>query len=179
MANTLSKKELKESMTSIFDALIGGMDEEAKADPFFAFIASKKEWLGDPEEMGCMINFRLTKTISAVVKETLQTKDRIVCDIYTDWNLFDSHVTNLCSKLYGGGCSADRGRHIVKSFIKYRLAGCLPIFDPKPENYHHPLTGTPLQWMNFVEGIGHLKYGHPEKYLMAYKELIETHINIK
>ncbi len=170
----MNKKELKEQMASIFDAMGASMDKEAKADPLFSFIESRKQWLGDPEEMGTMIYFELNNIIDAAVKNTLNTKDNTICDIYTDWSLFDNHVTNLCSKLYGRGCSADRGRFIVKSFIKYRLTGELPVFDPKPENYHHPKTGTPEQWMNLVEGIGHLKYGHLEKYLLAYKELMEA-----
>jgi hypothetical protein len=170
----MKKNKLKTEMTSIFDVLFTRMDEEAKADPLFAFIENRKQWLGDPEEMGIMISFEFNSIINSLVKQTLNTNDNIICDIYTDWSLFDNHVTNLCSKLYGGGCSADRGRFIVKSFIKYRLTGELPVFDPKPENYHHPETGTPEQWMNFVEGVGHLKYGHLEKYLLAYKELLIT-----
>ncbi|MFA5790733.1 MAG: hypothetical protein WC976_06705 [Caldisericia bacterium] len=168
----ISKKNLKKGMTAIFDGILGSMSTKAKADPLFAYLSSKKEWLGDPEDMNVMIFHDLNNIINEVVKKTLGVNDHIICNIYTDWNLFDLHVTELCSRLYGPACCADRGRFIVKSFIKYRITKKLPVFNPKPENYHHPETGTPKQWMAFVESIDDLKYGDPRRYLVAYKDLI-------
>lgn len=170
----MNKTNLQNEMKSIFDAMLKNIDDNAKSDPLFEFIASKKEWLGDPEEMDCMIASPFENIISTVVKTALKTDDDEICAIYTDWDFFDCHVTKLCTKLYGGMCSADKGRYIVKSFIQYRLTGSLPLFDPKPENYHHPETGTPEQWMRFVKGLFFLKYGNPEKYLSALNDLMEV-----
>ena len=72
------------------------------------------------------------------------------------------------------GC-ADKGRFIVKSYIKYKLTGELPVFDSESGNYPHiakPETGTPPIWMNFIEGIASLRLGNPTQYLLIYQVLL-------
>ena len=168
----MTKQELKEAMGAIFDKILSDAGDEAKTDPLFAFISEQKEWLGDPEEMDIIITHKFFNIIDECVKQALHTDDWIVCSIYTHWSFFDNHVTTLCEKLYGPMGSADKGRFIVKSYIKYKLTGELPVFDPKPENYHHPKTGTPQMWMNFIEGIASLRLGNPTQYLLIYQVLL-------
>jgi hypothetical protein len=170
----MDKQELKEAMESFFNKILSDAGDEAKKDPLFAFILEQKEWLGDPEEMYVMIVVKLYGIINECVKESLHTTDYVIQSIFTHWAFFDNHVTNLCEKLYGPMGSADKGRFIVKSYIKYKLTGELPAFDPKSGNYHHPKTGTPQMWMNFIEGIAALQLGSPTKYFLIYQVLIDT-----
>ena len=165
----MKKEELKKAMTTIFDSIISDVKAESQSNPLFDFILSNKEWIGDPEEMDIMINHKFKNIIEECVSQTYNSEDHIIGMIYTNWGLFDNNVTELTTRLEGSGCCADRGRTIVKSYIGYKITGNLPVWD---DNYGSPKKGTPLQWMNFIEGIANLYYGRPDKYLMAFKELI-------
>ena len=168
----MNEEELKEAMGVIFDNLLSKASEESRNDPLYKFILDKKSWLGNPEEMYVMIVAKFYGIIQECIRESLQTNDYTIQSIFTHWAFFDDHVTVLCERLYGPMGSADKGRFIVKSYIKYELTGELPVFDPKPENYHHPKTGTPQMWMNFIEGIASLLLGNPTEYLLIYQVLL-------
>ena len=165
----LIDEELKQSMQVIFDRLQTSADKNAEQSPLWDFLVTKKQWLGDPEDMDTMIMFPFRNIIDLLIKTTIPKADWLVKDIYKDWAFFDNNITNLCSQFYGGGGSADRGRVIVKSAIKYRLTGELPVFDGK---YWNPKTGTPEMWMELVEGLGRLKYGKFDVYFKALNTLV-------
>lgn len=165
----IEKEELKKAMTTIFDSILSNAKSEAQRNPLFEFILDNREWIGDPEEMDIMINYKFKCIIEECVSQTYNSEDHIIKMIYTNWSLFDNNVTELTTRLEGVGCCADRGRTIVKSYIKYKITGNLPVWG---DNYGAPKIGTPLQWMNFIEGIANFYYGRPDKYLMAFKELI-------
>ena len=167
----MNEEELKETMGVIFDNLLSKASEESRNDPLYKFILEQKSWLGNPEEMYVMIVAKFYGIIQKCVRESLQTKDYTIQSIFTHWAFFDDHVTILCERLYGPMGSADKGRFIVKSYIKYKLTGELPVFDPESGNYHHPKTGTPQMWMNFIEGIASLLLGSPTKYFLIYEVL--------
>jgi len=167
-----SEKDIKTTMKAIFESISKSMSKDVRANPLYKYMKANEEWFGDPEEMHTMIICPFHNIIDELVKGSIENATDLVYGIYEDWDFFDQNVTELCKYLYGYVCCADRGRFIVKSAMNWAITGELPVFDPKPENFHHPETGTPEQWMNFVEGIYALKYGHPAKYLKAYKELI-------
>jgi hypothetical protein len=168
----MNEEELKEAMGVIFDNLLSKASEESRNDPLYKFILDKKSWLGNPEEMYVMIVAKFYGIIQECIRESLQTNDYTIQSIFTHWAFFDDHVTILCERLYGPMGSADKGRFIVKSYIKYKLTGELPVFDPESGNYHHPKTGTPQMWMNFIEGIASLLLGSPTEYLLIYQVLL-------
>ena len=168
----MNEEELKETMGVIFDNLLSKASEESRNDPLYKFILDKKSWLGNPEEMYGMIVAKFYGIIQECIRESLQTNDYTIQSIFTHWAFFDDHVTILCERLYGPMGSADKGRFIVKSYIKYKLTGELPVFDPESGNYHHPKTGTPQMWMNFIEGIASLLLGNPTEYLLIYQVLL-------
>ena len=168
----MDKEKLKKSMNTIFDSISKQTSKTAEEDALFVFLNNKKEWLGDPEKMNVMISHSFNNIIDEVVSRAIDNADFLVKKIYRDWNFFSRNVSGLCGDLYGGACSVDKGRFIIKSAIKWRCEGELPVFDPKPENYNHPETGTPKQWMELVDGLGDLKIGLPGKYLKAYSAII-------
>jgi len=168
----MNEEELKEAMGVIFDNLLSKASEESRNDPLYKFILDKKSWLGNPEEMYVMIVAKFYGIIQECIRESLQTNDYTIQSIFTHWAFFDDHVTILCERLYGPMGGADKGRFIVKSYIKYKLTGELPVFDPESGNYHHPKTGTPQMWMNFIEGIASLLLGSPTEYLLIYQVLL-------
>jgi len=164
----MNKDELKKTMTEIFDNILADAAKDAETDPLFEFIASKKEWLGDPEEMDVMIHRKYHNIIGQVVAQTYGVNDHMLTLIYTHWAFFDNIVTELTSNLEGTACCTDRARTILKSFIEYRVTGKMPVWQ---DNYRFPDKGEPYQWMEFVEGVGGLYNGNPSRYLMAFMNL--------
>jgi hypothetical protein len=168
----MNEQELKESMGIVIENILSKASKDARSDPLYKFISEQKPWLGNPEEMYVMIVAKLYGIIQECVRESLQTADYTVQSIFTHWAFFDDHVTVLCERLYGPMGSADKGRFIVKSYIKYKLTGELPVFDPESGNYHHPKTRTPQMWMNFIEAIAAVQLGNPTQYLLTYQVLL-------
>ena len=166
----MKEKDLKDAMISIFDSLSASSFEETKNDPLFQFLEKEKEWLGDPEIMNTMINFKFQSIIRECVTKAYNSTDWILLLIYTNYNLFENNVTEITTSLEGASCCADRSRTIIKSYIDYRISGNLPVWK---DSYSTPKKGTPQQWMNFIEGVANIFYGKPKKYLLAVKELLK------
>lgn len=173
----MKDNDLKEAMKSIFDAMSKETRKEAHENYLYTFLAENEEWLGDPETMYTMIINKFNNIIEELVTTSLKTDDWIIQRIYTHWNIFDNNITTLCQKLYGSFGCADKGRFILKTYIKYKTTGELP--EKFEEGYQTPSSGTPLQWMLFTDGIASLISGNPINYLMMYKELIETKSKIE
>lgn len=172
----MNQEKFKKNIESIFSSLSLKMDEEAKADPLFKYLESKSEWFDTPEHIAGMVFHKIGMIIDLIVDEKHKTNDWLVHDIYNNWDFYDCNITELCSSFYTSMCSADKGRFIVNSAIKWKLSGELPVF--KRTDFWCPKKGSPEQWMALVEGLGNLRFGKPGKYFSAYKNLLEAH-NIK
>jgi len=170
----LSNEELKKGLSDIFKAFGTSISKEAREDPIYKYFEANKDWFGNPEEFYTMIIFKFENIIDEIVKGVYKCDKCIIGSIFKNWGFYESSVTNLCAKLYGFGCSADKGRFIVNSTLYHAISGELPVFNPKPENYHHPLTGTPQEWIDFVYSLYSLNNGNPKKYFIAFKALIDS-----
>ena len=168
----MNKKELKAGMQNIFSVLEGDSTKKAIENPMFKYLESKSEWFGDPEEMNLMIIDQFMRIVEEMVKKTLNTNDYLVIDIYNYWNFFDNNVTEMCNRFYGAMGCADKGRFILNATIKFRLTGDLPVFK---DTYYMPKSGTPMQWIKLVEGLGRLRQGDPNRYLTALRDLGRVH----
>ena len=170
----LSSEELKSGMNSIFNAMSESKGKEAREDPLFKYFENNKEWFGNPEDFYTMIIYKFNNIIEEMVKGVYKCDSGIIYSIFKNWDFYCKSVTNLCAKLSGFGCSEDKGRFIVNSTLYQAVSGELPVFNPKPENYHHPMTGTPQEWIDFVYSLYSLHNGNPKKYFIAFKALIDS-----
>lgn len=165
----------KKAIAEVIESLADSFDKEHLANPMFQHIIKNAEYLKDPDEMHTMILHPFIRCLELAISHS-QVKSSSVADLWVNYDFLENNVSKLCSRFYGSGCSVDRGRFIVKSFIKFKETGVMPKFDWKQEyTFHYPKKGTLKQWFSFVEGVHRLKYGYNDIYLKSIMKLIEVH----
>ena len=165
----------KEKIKEVIESLIDGFDKEHLESPMYKHLIDKSEYLKDPDTMKTMIIHPFIRCVELAISKT-QNKSNQVVDLWMNYDFLESNVSELCSKFYGGGCSVDRGRFIVKSFIKFKETGIMPKLNWKQEyTFHYPKKGTIKQWFSFVEGVNRLQYGYNDIYLKSLIALIKVH----
>jgi hypothetical protein len=166
-------KNLEKNLTTVISNILDIANDEAKQHPLFSFFMENKQWFSDPDECSTMVVYTFRKILQNVIGSLHNTDNQLILHIYSYYEVYETNCSELCHRLYGMAFSSDRGHYIVQSTMQWQLTGKLPTFEPSSKNYHHPKTGTPQQWMDYVLGIKGLMYGKPEAYLKSYKELVE------
>jgi hypothetical protein len=165
----------KEKIKEVIESMVDGFNKEHLESPMFKHLIEKSEYLKDPDTMQTMIIYPFIKCVELAVSKT-QNKSNAVVDLWMDYDFLESNVSELCAKFYGGGCSVDRGKFIVNSYIKFKETGIMPKLNWKQEyTFHYPKKGSLKQWFKFIEGINRLKYGYNDIYLKSLMELIKVH----
>jgi len=163
----------KEVLSSIFDGIISSAKKEAEKDPLHlalvTYFESKKQWMDDPSSAHLMVYHNINMMMESIVDAVVPGADWLVHELYINHSFYDSNLSELCSKYFGGACSVDRSNYIIRSAIKWRTEGVVPVFT---DNYWCPPKGQPISWLNIVEGLGNLRYGKPEKYLKSLQILM-------
>jgi hypothetical protein len=172
----IKNKEMEKGIKNIMETIIQKAKEEDKESPIYDFIATKKEYLSNPDTFNTMVVYRIKRIIHTFIETQFTEKNYLAQAIYMDYDFFKNNISQLCSKLYGSGCCVDRARFLLKSAIKYKEMGELPKFDWKAEyTFHYPKTATPKMWIEFIEGLYGLRYGNNEKYLIALNNIIKDY----
>ena len=165
----------KEAIKEVIESLLDGFDKEHLANCMYKHLIEKSEYLKDPDTVKTMIIHPFIRCVELAISKT-QNKSNQVVDLWMNYDFLESNVLELCSMFYGGGCSVDRGRFIVKSFIKFKETGIMPKLNWKQEyTFHYPKKGTLKQWFSFVEGVNRLQYGYNDIYLKSLMVLIKVH----
>lgn len=169
-------KEFEKGLKTVINTIISGMKKEDKENPIFTHLLKYMKSIDNPDEFNCLALFPIERVVGTWLEARFKKSNHLARSIYLNYNFFENNVSELCSKMYGLGCSVDKGRFLVKQAIQWKETGKLPVFNWKQEyTFHYPETGTPRQWMNFIEGLSDLLYGRNERYLLALKELMDTH----
>ncbi len=170
MSQKTQKKEIKlkpKEFEEFMDNLVDSFDKEYLDSPMFKHFIENSKYLDDPDDLHTMIQFPFKRALELAIVHKLK-KSKEVASIYLNYNFLETHISRLCSDLYGSACSVDRGRFIVKSYIKFKETGKMPKLDWKREyTFHYPESGTMKQWMNLVKETYSLKYGFYKGYLQA------------
>jgi hypothetical protein len=165
------KKTFEEVVTS----MLKGFDKETMSTGLYNHLIENAEWFKEPETISTFITHPV-KNCAELIIQNVHKKSREVANIWLDYDFIESNVSKLCEQFYGSGCSVDRGRFIVKSFIKFTETKVMPEFNWKQEyTYHYPEKGTMKQWVDFADGVFELRYGLNKKYLKALKSLVDPH----
>ena len=174
------KKEINEKEFKDFLNSLGlSFDKEHLESPIFKHlfehINKLSKYCENPDNFYTMVFYPIKRTIELILRTKFNKSDE-ASHLYLDYSFLESNVSELCSKFYGTSCSVDKGRFLVKSYIKWKDTGVISKFNWKQEyTFHYPKSGTIKQWMNFIEGVSRLKYGYNREYLLALKELTEAH----
>ena len=169
------KKEFNEEEFKTYIKRIGDkFEKEHLESPLFKHFFDNLEYFEDPDKFQTMIFHPIIKKIELVLRTKFNKQDNIT-SLYFDYDFLENNVSELCKQLYGLSCSVDKGRSLVKAYIRWKETGRMPKFDWQGEYvFHYPETGTEEQWMNFIDGVQRLKYGYNKEYLLALKELINA-----
>lgn len=166
------KEVFKELITNMTE----GFDKEHLESPLFKHIMDNSEYLDDPDKIYTMITYPFERSLELAIS-TSQKQKREVTDLWLDYEFLERNVSELCSQFYGSGCSVDRGRFLVKSYIKFKTEGVMPELDWKQQyTYHYPKTGTLKQWFDFIFGVTRLRHGLNKEYLLALQELTTSNV---
>lgn len=163
----ISKEDFKKFMETMCD----GFDKEYLDSPMFKHLMENSKYLEDPRDIHCMLQYPFEKALSLAIQYKLK-KSKEVANLYVGFDFLERHVSRLCSELYGSACSVDKGRFIVRSYIKYKESGDMPKLDWNQEyTYHYPESGSMEQWMKFVQEVGNLQYGIYKEFLTCLVKL--------
>jgi len=174
MKKKMKKLDIKALKEVIFN-LADGFDKKHIESQIFKHILDNAEYLVDPDKIHTMITFPFERCLELAISQT-QNQAMDIVSLWLAYDFLETNVSKLCSQFYGRGCSVDRGRFIVKSYIKFKKTGKMPKLDWKQKyTFHYPNSGTLKQWFAFVEGVDRLRYGYNKEYLIALNELIKSH----
>ncbi|MDD5530846.1 MAG: hypothetical protein PHX21_12585, partial [bacterium] len=165
-----TEKEIEKTIGGIFDVISSRMEEEDKKSPIFDFISKQIKHLKDPEDFYTMAIFPVERIIHTFIETQFKKDNYLAPEIYLRYHFFENHLSKLCQNLYGNACCVDRARFLLQAALKWKETGEMPIFNWEQKyTFHIPPTGTPEQWMSFIEAIKSLLYGNSVKYCMALK----------
>ncbi len=160
------------AIKNVFDRILSVSRERTEQEPIYKWMASKSEWFDTPEHISVMVRHPLTTAIELVVTNLIPGADWLVRSIYSDYSYYERLIAGHCREFFGSCCSVDKAHYILKCAIKKALKEEVPEFDPKPENFHHPESGTVKEWFDLVDGACRLRNGQPANYLRAYATLL-------
>lgn len=164
----------KKKFVTFLKGLSDSFDKEYLKSPMFKHFFENSKYFEDPDSLHTMIIHPFEKAVQLVLQTKLK-KSQSESHLYLDYNFLENNVSQLCSTFYGSACSVDKGRSLVKAYIRWKETGKMPKFDWQGKYvFHYPETGTEEQWMNFIDGVQRLKYGYNKEYLLALKELMNA-----
>ncbi len=178
--NKVNKKHIEKVIGGMVDAIEKQADEENQKSPVYKILSEQSEFLKSPNEFYTMAIYPIRSVIDTFISKNIPfKKDNYLAQaIYTNYWFFENNLSNLCTKFYGSSCCVDKAKFLLHAAIEWKETGEMPIFDFNQDFiFHIPRTGTPEQWMNFVEALLHLiNVGDSKKYLDAMGKLLGEHL---
>lgn len=132
----------------------------------------------NPSEFFHAVIHPFDKFISGFLKTTLSA-NRDVEFIWKNSQFIERHFRNLFEKYEGGAYSSDKSKTILSGLLRYFSSGEMIEFNYDAKyTYHLPkiIFKSHDQIIEFYEGIKDVFYGHPEKYLKALKNVLQTQV---
>lgn len=166
---------LKEVITCLFNA--AAAEDEKMAQKILSNLRDIKYMKErNPENFDLFIGANIRKVLKTLIKESISSCNDFnkVSFIFLQYSFLESNIEKLIVQKEGHGCCADKARFIIRMYLRYAIDNTIPEFNAEEEHYWLPKTGTYEQWIQFCDGLYFLYYGSTEKYLLAYKTLIEA-----
>lgn len=133
--------------------------------------------MADPGHFHTCFMYDVNNSLEQLIRElrTADGNDKLVF-IYIHYGYLEDHIQRFHSSRCGSSGCADRSRHIIRAYLDYVITGSVPDDDFTNDHYWIPKFGTYQEWMDYCDGLFDFYYGRPEKYLMAYKCLMDCEI---
>lgn len=177
-------EDIEQGLNSIFGALFEHQSLEAQAHPLFKLLNGKPDLFESPTSFKFNFLYKMNNAIEEAVKRVKGVKEEYT-DIFLDFQFYEDHIEKLCTFFEGSSCCADKSKVIVERYLNYLRTGDKGKWEAGEEVYIErlkeniscywlPKFGTQDDWFNLLNALWYFKYGNPEKYLRAYKTLIEA-----
>jgi hypothetical protein len=176
------KNDLTEVFNSIFTSLVESEEKETKVK-YAEIIKSLKNSKYDfikPEIFDCMINYQIDKILRIVVSEICEaphdmSNSNKIYFLFDNYTFIKSNIEKLIIKKESMSCCVDKSRHIILAYKDYLIRGFIPELDGE-RHYNVFNFGDYKDWFDFCDSLYSLYYGNPEKYLPAYKKLLDSEV---
>lgn len=178
------KAEIEQGLGGILNSILDIQTQEAQAHNFYKFLVEKPELFSSPEEFKFKVLYGLNNSIKEAIK-TVKSGNSEYAEIFLNYQFYENHIERLCTQFEGSFASADKSSAIVSKYLKYLITGDKGQWEAGQEVYIErlgknigcywlPVFGTQEQWYALLHGLYLFKNGYPQKYLEAYKALIEA-----
>ena len=130
--------------------------------------------IGDYEEFYLGLIFPHEQFISGLIKCEISNNEDVEF-ILQNSQFIESHFEHWIKSIEGYGCCADKSRTILRRLIEFYKNGTEIEFDYTAEyTFHLPkiIFKTHMNIIEFYEGLKHLYYGNPSKYLSSINSII-------
>jgi hypothetical protein len=173
----LKKEKVEAAIGNLISGILAHADQGGRESDFYKTIVAMPEVLKDPSTFNALFLYPLNNAIKMAIKDVKappEEKAHEFVNIHIEYNYYKAHIEKLCSTYSGSFGCADKSRSIIKRYLAFLATGEYGEWNTSDEGcYWLPKFGTQQQWFNFMEGLSHLRYGNPEKYLHAYQALIQ------
>jgi hypothetical protein len=92
---------------------------------------------------------------------------------FLHYSFIDRHLKSVICTVEGHGCSTDKTRWLIDSYVKQLLTGEEPVVTEK--RYWHPKCGEPADWMAWIDTMPDLYYGQVEEYVHAKYKILKSY----
>ena len=172
----MDKEQIKNAITSIANIFTAKSDKEADDIIAGSLNYIKENNIKTPEDFDLIISHKINNCLKRLAVnigdlESVNEKNKAAF-IYTNYMFLEQNIRQLCTQREGTCCCVDKSRYILEIYLKYVVSGEIPEFDPNKEKFYIPKFGTNEMWIAYCNGLYDLYFGHSEKYLSAYKDLV-------
>ncbi len=178
----MEKNNIQDAIKNIFSSLISNHENEVKVN-YAEIISNLKNSGYDIENLdtfNVMVSWELSQILGIVVTEICSLPHDInnlstIKFLYLNYNFMKNNIEKLIVRREGSCCCADKSRHILNMYKEYLISGYVPELNNE-RHYWVFNFGEYKDWIDLCEGLIHMYYGNNQKYLLAYKKLIESEI---
>lgn len=176
--NQLSEEELRSSLSNLMSSLLGSSRKEAESLVLYNELVNNPKYLKDPKAFFYAFQYKQNKAIEAALTNVKQlpaeTKSEYH-EIFMDFHFYKAHIERLCTHYEGSFACADKSGVIVGRYLNYLRTGEMGSWEVEDEKcYWLPRFGTQQEWFDLMHGLFYFRFGVIEKYLNAYKKIIDA-----
>ncbi|ADO59908.1 hypothetical protein [Paenibacillus polymyxa] len=95
---------------------------------------------------------------------------------FLQYEFITRHLKSVILKVEGYGCSTDKTRWLIDSYVKHLLTGELPSIEER--EYWHPACGEITDWLDWIDSMNDLYCGDFERYALAKTKIISSYVKV-
>lgn len=155
----MEKDRTEEALNTVINGLINSITDEANARiPVRVVEEIKDSYMArNAESYSVCVDWKVQEVMDAIVKliipdyETYpnKVKNEMVY-IWRHYSSIEHYISELISKFEGVGCSVDKGRWLLNSYMTYIQTEKMPDMTIEEKCFWKPHFGTAETWMKWI-----------------------------